>query len=432
MRDIKTIVVLDDDPTGTQTVHGIPVITSWAKEVIEAEFNLNTPLFYILTNSRALLEEDAAKLGLHIGQTLKEIGKPVFVISRGDSTLRGHFPKEVAALAKGLGWSDNYLIVLAPAFFEGNRLTKGDVHYIKENEQWIPVAETPYAKDKTFGYKNSNLKEWVIEKTNGQIGIDEIGSISLKELESDNIESILQKIEVTPKVLIVNATKPEHLITFATIVKTSNRNIIFRTAASIVPALGGIEPKPLLNNKSFESSGYNKQGGLIIVGSHVPKSTTQLKELLKTGIASVEFDVEQYLKKTEAYLNDLSVEINSVLDKGTDLVLYTSRKLVSKNDLNESLLLSIKVSEGLIYLVKKLEKKPAFLIAKGGITSSDVATKGLNIKRAIVLGQILPGVPVWQADESSRFPDLHYVVFPGNVGTDDGLLQAYKKINPKP
>jgi uncharacterized protein YgbK (DUF1537 family) len=424
---METIIVLDDDPTGTQTVHNVPVITNWQKSTIENEFQLKTPLFFILTNSRALIESEAEELAYTIGKNIKEIGKPALVISRSDSTLRGHFPAEVNALAKGLGYKDDYLIVLAPAFFEGNRFTKDDIHFVKENENWIPIAELPYAKDKTFGYQNSNLRKWVIEKSKGLISEDQIDSVSIQELDSNAEQLILEKIAKTPKVLIVNALDVNHLSNFSAFVKKSKRQIVFRTAASFVPVFGEISSKELLQKEDF-SVNCSSSGGLIIVGSHVPKTTSQLNELLKSGISSIEFEVGKYIENPQDYLKALSNEVNVKLEKKQDLVLFTSRELVSKTSENESLLLSIEVSKGLIFLVQNLRCKPAFLIAKGGITSSDIATKGLNIQRAIVRGQILPGIPVWQADANARFPDLTYVVFPGNVGDDFALLNAYNKL----
>jgi uncharacterized protein YgbK (DUF1537 family) len=424
---MKTIIVLDDDPTGTQTVHGVPVITNWRKGTIEQEFRGKTPLFFILTNSRALIEREAEILAFSIGKNLKEIGKPNVLISRSDSTLRGHFPAEVNALAKGLGFESDFLIVLAPAFFEGNRFTKDDTHYVKEGEDWIPIAELPYSKDKTFGYQNSNLREWVQEKSKGSITAKEIDSVSIQELESNAEDVILKKIEGAKKVLIINALEVNHLVVFSKIIQKTDRQIIYRTAASFVPVFGKITQKDLLQKEDFNVQS-KASGGLIIVGSHVPKTTVQLNELLKSGISSIEFEVEKYIKDSESYLRTLSKFVNVTLANKQDLVLYTSRELVSKTLENDSLLLSIKVSEGLIYIVKNLTQKPAFLIAKGGITSSDIATKGLNIQRAMVRGQILPGIPVWQADQNARFPDLTYVVFPGNVGDDMGLLDAYNKL----
>jgi uncharacterized protein YgbK (DUF1537 family) len=78
--------------------------------------------------------------------------------------------------------------------------------------------------------------------------------------------------------------------------------------------------------------------------------------------------------------------------------------------------------------VQRLEVLPRYLIAKGGITSSDVATRGLGVKRAMVAGQLLPGIPVWQLGAEARFPGLNYIVFPGNVGGPDALLAAVRKL----
>lgn len=427
MDKIKPIIVLDDDPTGTQTVHHIPVLTTWDTASIKNELDGGTALFYVLTNSRALVEKEAVDLAKDIGANIKKSTQDCYVISRSDSTLRGHFPAEVDALAKALFDVEDYLIVLAPAFFEGNRVTKDDIHFIRDKGRFIPVTDSPYAQDKTFGYKNANLRDWIIEKSKGEITANQIDSISLTDLENDKLDGILLKVEQTPRVLVLNALTVSHFESFIRVLPKSNRKIIFRTGASFVSVLGQISPQNLLEREDFEA--YKEgTGGLIIVGSHVPQTTKQLRELFKTDIARMEFEVEKYLLEGQAYLIETLQKLKDIIHSGEDLVLYTSRELISKTTENESLLLSVKVSEGLIFLVKNLEKRPAFLMAKGGITSSDIATKGLGIKRAIVLGQILPGVPVWRADEQSRFPDLTFVVFPGNVGDDMGLIDAYRKM----
>jgi len=157
----KTIVILDDDPTGTQTVKNLPVVTQWTETVIEKEL-LKSPIFFILTNSRSLQSTAAADLALLLGERLQKLAskhkKQLLVISRGDSTLRGHYPGEVAALTKGLG-QPSAKHVLIPAFFEGGRYTYEDVHYVKEIKGFVPAGETSFAKDSTFGYTQSNLKK---------------------------------------------------------------------------------------------------------------------------------------------------------------------------------------------------------------------------------------------------------------------------------
>lgn len=423
----RPIVVLDDDPTGTQTVHDVPVITEWSVEAIEKEIRQQTPLFYILTNSRALVAPEADLLGLEIGRNLTQVNQNYWIVSRSDSTLRGHFPNEIEALANGLGWESNYLTILIPAFFEGNRLTKDDIHYLVEDQQWIPVAETPYAQDKTFGYRSSNLKAWVEEKTKGNIKASEVDSISIASLENEAECEIVSQIEKAAKVLIVNALNQSHLNRFAQIVKQSARNIIFRTGASFVNSLGEISKKPLLQKLDLANRN-NQNGGLIIVGSHVPKSTAQLNELLKTDITPLEFEVEMFLQEDDKYLTDFSSKINTQLAENKDIVVFTTRNLKIGLNEDESLKISTRISEGLIKLVQELRVQPRFFISKGGITSSDLATKGLGVKRAIVLGQIAAGVPVWQLGSEAKFPNMTYIVFPGNVGKDETLRNIYESL----
>ena len=85
---------------------------------------------------------------------------------------------------------------------------------------------------------------------------------------------------------------------------------------------------------------------------------------------------------------------------------------------------SVKISDGVQRLVADLKVTPAFVVAKGGITSSDVGTKALKVQKANVLGQIKPGIPVWQTGDESKFPLTPYVIFPGNVGEISTLKEA--------
>ena len=93
----------------------------------------------------------------------------------------------------------------------------------------------------------------------------------------------------------------------------------------------------------------------------------------------------------------------------------------------ESLAISRTVSTAVIEVVRAaLTARPAWVIAKGGITSHDVAVRGLGIRRATVLGQLLPGLisvfrPIEAAPEAVGTP---YVVFAGNVGDDHTLADV--------
>lgn len=89
----KKIVVLDDDPTGVQTVHDVSVYTDWTEESIKSGFEEDKKLFYILTNSRGFTAEQTIKAHTEIANTIAKVGadlnKEYIIISRSDSTLRG-------------------------------------------------------------------------------------------------------------------------------------------------------------------------------------------------------------------------------------------------------------------------------------------------------------------------------------------------------
>ena len=429
-----TVVVLDDDPTGTQTVHQIPVLTDWSLPTLKAEFEANSPVFYILTNTRAKTPAEAASINAAIAQNLlataQSYPKSLVIISRSDSTLRGHFPLETDVLAAHLFPQQDYFVALIPAFFEGQRFTKEDVHYLYEKETWVPVSQTPYAADRTFGYQHSNLKSWVSEKSHGRIPADQVHSISIDLLEAQDISLVIEQIRQVPPggVLVVNALNYQHLISFSKAALASGRQILYRSAASFVAAFCGIVPQGLLLKNAFAALPAGP--GLIVVGSHVPKSTAQLTHLLASGIDSLELKVAQILvDEAQSYLLECARKLNALLKKG-DTVVYTSRIVHEGHDEASSLQMSICVSDFICKLIGKIKLRPRYILAKGGITSSDLATNTLRVKRAMVLGQILPGVPLWQLGAESRFPGLPYIVFPGNVGNPEDLQLIRQFFNP--
>ncbi len=433
----RIIVVLDDDPTGTQTVYQTPVLTTWSLDAIRTEFKGNGNLFYILTNSRSMLGSEAADLATVIGKLLRQVsqetGRPVTVVSRSDSTLRGHYPVEVTPLAEAMGIPDA-VHVMMPFFLQGGRLTVDDVHYVQDGNDLIPAAETPFAKDATFGFTQSNMLDWVVEKNNGQLSRDQIASVGISELRSKDSAVLTARLTGLPakSVVVVNAVcmrDVESFVMAAMSAQDAGAQFIYRTAASFVQSAAGLEEKPLLQPADMIDP--QSQAGLIVVGSYVPKSTTQLARLLdaNTDIESVTVDVNEVLgEHCDQHLSKISTVVNQHLESGKNVVLHTSRTLVTGEDGEASLRIGNTVSHAIIKVVLSIKHPLRFLIAKGGITSSDVATKALAIKRAIVLGQILPGVPVWQAQDDSTNRKFPFIVFPGNVGTEDSLLQAFEKL----
>lgn len=441
--DDHKIIVLDDDPTGVQTVHDVSVYTDWSYESILNGFKENSKLFYVLTNSRAFTQEQTRhaheEIGVNIAAAAKACNRRYIIVSRGDSTLRGHYPLETQILhdeVKKAGCTIDGEI-LCPYFKEGGRFTIDDVHYVKYGDELIPAGKTEFAGDKTFGYKSSNLADYIEEKTGGAYRADDVVSIGLDELRAQDFDGICRKLCAVSDFgkVVVNAVDACDLKVFAIAfyrALNKGRNFIFRTAAGMVKELGAITDKALLTRSELIENGSDR-GGIVVVGSHTKKTTAQLDSL--RGMEDLEF-IEF---NSDLVLDDdaFKVEIESVLkreeaiiESGRTAVVYTKRKLLSlKDDTKEQALLrSVKISDAVQSLVGRLNIEPAFVVAKGGITSSDVGTKALRVKKARVMGQIQPGIPVWQTDENSCFPHIPYIIFPGNVGEADTLKKVMKTL----
>lgn len=433
----KTIVVLDDDPTGTQTCYDVMVLTSWTVPLLVEELTKKPSIIFILTNSRSLSEVAAIALAQQIGSNLvtatKQSGRDIVVISRSDSTLRGHFPAEVDAVAGALQIVDA-VRVLIPAFIEGGRLTLDDVHYIVERNKLQPVADTPFAADKVFGYKNSNLKAWVEEKSKGAIKASQVVSVTLDDIRVGGVDAVHARLLtcLPGQVCIVNAWSHKDLeVVVMGLIKaeTSGQKFIYRTSATFVPMRAGVPSGKLYVPTRKEAQTQN--GSLVVAGSYVPKTTKQLENLLgEGGHEALEVDVQKLLNggTNAAYSESIALAADRWISNGKHVVIYTSRDLHTAPDVAGNLRIHQMVSDFLVGLLKNMKQRPAFIVAKGGITSSDLATRALNARRALILGQVIPGVPVWKMDEQSRFPGLIYVVFPGNVGDDNALKDVCMKM----
>jgi uncharacterized protein YgbK (DUF1537 family) len=423
------VVVLDDDPTGTQTVHGIPVLTQWPVEALRAELANELPVCFLLTNSRSLPLPAAQSLNAEIGQHLRQAaqlaGKGFAVVSRSDSTLRGHFPGEVQALADALGEAvDAWLLI--PFFQEGGRYTIGDVHYVAEGDMLVPAGETESARDPVFGYRASNLRQWVEEKTGGRVTAATVASVSIDDIRTGGPERVTARLTAVPRgsVCVINAASRRDMEVFTQgllAAEATGKRFLYRTAASFVPVRAGISQRPLLTAEEMVSTAG---GGLIMVGSHVPRTTSQLNYLLQQpGVVQVELSVTALLSDSQRAdtITQTARAVDASLQRGDDVAVFTSRELVTGTDAASNLRIGQRVSDGLVTLLQTLTIRPRYILAKGGITSSDLATKGLGVQRAMVLGQVLPGVPVWQLGPETRHPGLSYIVFPGNVGGPEAV-----------
>ncbi len=441
----KKIIVLDDDPTGVQTVNGIHVYTDWSEESIAAGFAEEQDMFFILTNSRAFSAQYTKEVHQTIAERVmaesKKTGREFMIISRSDSTLRGHYPLETETLCKTLEQESGKTIdgeVLMPFFKEGGRFTIGDVHYVQEGDYLVPAGETEFAKDKTFSYTKSNLAEYVEEKTKGAFKAAAVTCISLDDLRAVAVDKIVEQLMAVKDFnkVIVNAVDYVDVKVFAIAMiraMKAGKTFMFRTAAAWTKVIGGVPDKALLTKEELVVPG-NTNGGLIIIGSHVKKTTDQLAKLKELkDVKFIEFNHMLVLEpeKLEAELRRVVGDVEQAIENGQTVAVYTGRKRFDAGSEEESLRVSVKISEAITSIVSRLSIQPAFLIAKGGITSSDVGTKGLSVKRALVLGQVAPGIPVWKIGAESKFPGMSYIIFPGNVGTVTTLRDIVAKLEEK-
>ncbi|MBO0793887.1 MAG: hypothetical protein J2P36_23455 [Ktedonobacteraceae bacterium] len=444
----RKLVVIDDDPTGTQTVHDVELLTTWNSPLLAEALREHSQLFYLLTNSRSMPESDAARLNHQLAQLLLAASLATdvdFVIaSRSDSTLRGHYPAEITALEDGLTSSghagfDGHLIV--PAFFEGGRYTLNDIHYVATptatSDVLLPAHETPFARDSVFGYETAYLPRWIEEKSRGRWRSHDVISIDLDLIRRGGPRAVaetLKRVGGGAPVIINAAGYGDLAVAVLGLLwaEAAGKRFIYRTAASFVRLRGAIEHRPLLEAREIVGGDLltAASGGIVIVGSYVPGSSQQLEHLLKLpDIVGIELPVARVIggaQEAETVSHQIGQQLESAVKSGSVGVVYTSRKLITGAHHNESLEIGKRVSTALIAALHSVATQPRFIIAKGGITSHDVAQKGLGAARAHVLGQLFPGVPVWRLESGpqSKFPGVPYIVFPGNVGDPESLARA--------
>jgi uncharacterized protein YgbK (DUF1537 family) len=348
--------------------------------------------------------------------------------------LRGHYPLETAILReeteklRGKKFSGE---IIYPFFMEGGRYTFGNVHYVKEGEYLIPAGQTEFAKDKSFGYTASDLTVWCEEKTEGAYRREDVVCISVEDLRSGDYDLIAERLLSVCDFgkIIVNSISYDDVKAFAIgFCRALKRGgeFMFRSAAAVTKVLGGVADKPLLQKSELVAEGVTN-GGIVLVGSHVNKTTAQLAELRNSRypIRFIEFNQHLVLEENglEREVERVIAAAESSIRAGETVAIYTRRDRfdLPTEDKDKQLEVSVRISDAVTSIIGKLTVQPSFIIAKGGITSSDVGVKALRVKRADVLGQVRPGIPVWKTGEESKFPNMPYIIFPGNVGSEDDL-----------
>lgn len=432
------IIVLDDDPTGSQTVHSCLLLTQWDVDTLRLGLRDDSPIFFILTNTRALPAVQAAAVTREVCRNLKnaiasENIRDFLIVSRSDSTLRGHYPIETDVIAEELGNFDAHFLV--PAFFEGGRITRDSIHYLIINGVETPVEQTEFARDSVFGYKHSYLPDYVAEKTKNWISAESVERFLLADIRAGSLERLLRLTD--NQCAVVDGENQADFNRFAADILTAasqGKRFLFRSGASILTSLADIGPQPIA---AEEMAKYVRGGkpGAVIVGSHVKKTTEQLEKLLQEPrTASIKIDVAHLLEDSpEPHAELLKNTLNKVHTAhiaGKTPVVYTSRQELTFDSVQVRLAFGAAVSALLMDIVRGLPSDIGFLISKGGITSNDVLSTGLGLTSARSLGQILAGCSVVRtAADHPLFPNLPVVLFPGNVGDANALATVYRRLS---
>ena len=456
----RVLVVLDDDPTGTQSVSDLPVLTQWDVEDFTWALHQGKPAVYVLTNTRSLDPEEAAarneeivRNALAAAQKGEETLRLGFV-SRSDSTLRGHFPLEPDVIAATVAAESGEVtdgVVMVPAFPDAGRVTIGGVHYMRgtgdDADQLIPVADTEFAKDATFGFRNSEMAKYVEEKSQGRYAADSVIVLDLNIIRAGaatgdaqvSAKAIADAIDSatasTPIVVdIVTENDMRALALGLEEAERRGKKLLYRVGPPFMRArIGQDIRRELSGEEAYAGNTPSEAGGLIVVGSHVGVTTRQLKVLTDqhSSASIVEIDVEKLLGDDAD--NHLDQTVDAVVEalRSGDVIVHTSRLLIKTDDPAESLRIARTVSAAVVAVVNRTLKTfpPRFVIAKGGITSSDVAAHGLEIRHAIVRGPMLPGiVSLWEPVDGPA-KGIPYIVFAGNVGDDQSLAQVTRKLS---
>jgi uncharacterized protein YgbK (DUF1537 family) len=437
----RRMVVLDDDPTGTQTVRDVPVLTRWTDEDIAWALQQPAPGFFVLTNTRSLPPDEAAARNRELAavclRAAEALGIDIAFASRGDSTLRGHFPLETDALQQVLRARGQAVgaVLLAPAYLDAGRVTLDGTHWLRSAEGLLPVGSSEFARDATFGYRSSRLDEWVAEVSGGAIPADRVRSIPLVDVRgTGGALSAALAAATSGEVIVLDAVTDDDLRAAALEVldaEADGARIVYRVGPSFVRARLGQGANPPLTDGELRGMRAGGAHGLVAVGSHVGLTTRQLARLAEQQEhLGIELDVARILEgDADAVVEDAVERAVAGLDERL-VVLSTSRTLRTGVDAASSLAVSGRVSRALTETVRRVvaRRRPAYVVAKGGITSSDIATDALGIGRAVVRGSLLPGiVSLWQS-VSGPLAGLPYVVFAGNVGDDDALAAVVDRL----
>ncbi len=420
--DRAPLVVLDDDPTGVQTLAGIRVLLAWDAERIRAAL-AGRAAVHLITNSRALPPQRVTPLIEDAARAAREAAPDAQIVLRGDSTLRGHLLEEylgVRSVVAGDRWP---VLVLVPALPSAGRITVGGVHLFQRDGVRTPLHETEYARDGVFAYSSARLLEWAEERSGGVFPAGAGREVHLEPLRTGGPGAVADALVALaerggPAVLAPDAEVVADLDVVAAGVREAvgrGFEVIVRCAPTFAGVLAGTaatEPAP------FPPAG---SGTLVVCGSYVSQTTRQLRRLAEACPGSlVEADVVALAGSDPAgEIARLVSGAERLLEDDGLAVLATPRE---RPDVTTNLEAGERIAHGLAVVVSSLTPHPSVLVVKGGITSAVTLRDGVGASEADVLGPVEPGISRW----STGWPNgnqLDYLVVPGNVGDDDLLVR---------
>ena len=447
------IIVFDDDPTGSQTVNDCLLLLQWDYSTLLKGIKHNSNLLFILANTRSLSEKDAEsrliEICLNLSKVIKNENlqkKDFILVSRGDSTLRGHNYLEPDIINRFFGPYDATFHI--PAFLEGDRKTINGIHYVNG----IPADETNFAKDKIFGYSTSNIKDILHKKSSQKLDLQNIDNLLLKDLQTLDINKDNKVLKFlcdlkNNKHVIVDINEYKELDKFSSVIKLllPKKKFLFRTAASFLSSISGRE-RNIHNKIDYlkvrRKDIYGKYlPGLIIIGSYVDISTEQLQYILKNkSIKGIKIDVLNFYAISsqvgcEENISDLHnqilCEIRNCFEKSFTPVLFTSREFISFQSKDEQIRLQNLLSLFIADLVSELKYQIGYLISKGGITSNTILKDGFKVEYVYLEGQICKGVSLVTIKLKKINEQISMVTFPGNFGDKKSLLEVWGKLENK-
>jgi uncharacterized protein YgbK (DUF1537 family) len=404
----QPLVVLDDDPTGTQAVSDTPVLLEWDAQLV-AETARGVRSLHLLTNSRAYPPERARAVVADAAAAAVGAGLRRFAL-RGDSTLRAHLAEEYLAVCDVVHGGRRPPLLLVPALPHAGRVTVGGIHTIERNGTRIPLHETEYARDPSFRYSDSRLIAWAEERSGGLFRRGDG-----REVQPDRVAEALLELQGRTAVVAPDAESLDDLETIAAGLRRAweqSAEVVVRSAPTFVGVLAGTLARSRVTAPTTERL-------LVVCGSYVPATRRQLAAVVRRFRGSlVEVDVRALASDDPLpEVARAAGEIHTRLERDGVAVLATPSERPPET---VSLEAGERIAHNLARVVRELEV--GVVLAKGGITSAVTARVGLGARTAICRGPLVDGVALWDVG------GVPFVVFPGNVGLDETLLEVVELI----